>query len=302
MPPTDPTLPEALPQRPALPPAPRSVPFLLRWVLLLNAPQTGFGFAFLGISLGILVALTSPAEVVQDLLTRFDIELAEGAVVSTHNTEMKFNEQPVWRVTAEVSTDDGPPLTVVSYTVDTPPATGDRVPVRRSRQLPSMAVISGMTTAKVPSFVVLWIGVFVVMGMVSVVLRVRRGWELVQLLATGEQAKGRLVSMEETKQRVGNRQVQLLCFHFDDAQGDTWPTEVRTIRPERLEDEATEQVLYLPERPMVSTVVDHLPSWLELGEAGWQPPPLSAVFTAGQKLAFVALGVFIGQLLSLKHS
>ena len=95
-----------------------------------------------------------------------------------------------------------------------------------------------------------------------------RGRRSLRLLARGRTARGRLVEEQQALGKVNNRRVFALTFAFETEHGEQHRTTARTHRPELLEDQAEELLLYDPRAPARATLLDHLPGKPKVGDDG----------------------------------
>lgn len=86
----------------------------------------------------------------------------------------------------------------------------------------------------------------------------RPGRRAIMLLRRGAVARGRLVDKQPTRARVNQRRVYRYTFEFEPDDGGKYHVSARTHLGV-LEDEPTEQILYLRDDPSIATVLDHLP-------------------------------------------
>jgi hypothetical protein len=120
-------------------------------------------------------------------------------------------------------------------------------------------------------------------GLVFAMLGLRRGRRAIRLLRDGLPAPGLLTGKTATGARVMGRAVYRMTFDFTARDGITYSTTVSTNRPELLEDEEQESVLYDASDPDCAVPIDALPGKLSLDHAGR--------IVAGPSRAFLTLPV-----------
>ena len=97
-----------------------------------------------------------------------------------------------------------------------------------------------------------------------------RGLRYVMLLRYGELSPAHIISSHATNTSVNSRRVMRYNYEFEGRDGERHAGSSATVSRERIGDEDTEHVLFLPSNPRVSVLVDALPLrfGLELGDAG----------------------------------
>ena len=97
---------------------------------------------------------------------------------------------------------------------------------------------------------------------------IRRGLRASRLLRFGEQTTGRLKSKTATNTKVNNQRVYKLVFDFKGCDGATYEATAKTHRPEKLEDERDEPLLYDPMYPSRAVMLDALPGSPRIDQTG----------------------------------
>jgi len=257
------------------------------------------GVSFLAMGLFFLLAFLNPQGIARAALSNLDPKMVDGTVVSVSTTNVTVNEERVMAVAADYSA-AGRSLRVTSYSTHPLVAEGDVVGVRFSASMPTMAVIDGLSAMTMPLWALPFLLIFPGVGAGLALVQIRRGRQQAMLLERGLEAEGTFVAKEPSNTRVNNRPVMRVTFHFQDSRGDTWPAVALALDTTRLEDEPTERVLYLPERPAVALVVDEIPAWLTATSRGWAEPPsgdrLRPVYMAIAVLAATAAGLALGMM------
>ncbi len=85
-----------------------------------------------------------------------------------------------------------------------------------------------------------------------------RGLKANRLLAMGKPGRGRLVTSTPTMVKVGHRPVCKVTFEFEADDGQTYRASARTVRPQLLQDDAQEWLLYDPIEPSRAVMLDSL--------------------------------------------
>jgi hypothetical protein len=105
-------------------------------------------------------------------------------------------------------------------------------------------------------------------GGVMVFFSLREGLRAARLLGTGRLAFGKLASVAGTGTTINNRQVMAMTFQFRAHDGATYDVTSKTHRPEALDDQEEELVLYDPDDPTRGVALDALPGSLQVHQSG----------------------------------
>jgi hypothetical protein len=114
----------------------------------------------------------------------------------------------------------------------------------------------------------LLVAVLPLVGFIFVAAGILRGRRRLRLLGGGVPASGKLVEKAPTLTRVNNRTVYKMTFQYVAHDGIARHTIARTHQPERLQDEAAECVLYDPDNPATSMLLDAMPGKTGIDEGG----------------------------------
>jgi hypothetical protein len=240
---------------PPLCPPPRRVPLSVRLVLACGGFNALFGWAFIVISGGFwLIAADGGSfvrgrnvERVAARLTSVE-QLPPRSKHKEHPYALHFSFTSGGRTHTGTSYAKRPPTVVDGWDADVP------------RDYPRFACLRGAECEGAPAVAVVVGGtVTLLIGLWFVVGAARTGRRAALLLEHGAVTRGRLVGKRATNVTVNDRLVWELRFEFETADGVKRHAWARTNRPEVLEDEPNEQLLYLPADPSQATVVDHLP-------------------------------------------
>lgn len=89
-----------------------------------------------------------------------------------------------------------------------------------------------------------------------------------RLLECGQLAEAALQDKQPTNTSINKQRVYKLRFEFTASDGRKYPATTRTHQPAKLEDEATEQVIYDPNDPQRALLVDAMPGAFRVDENG----------------------------------
>lgn len=108
-------------------------------------------------------------------------------------------------------------------------------------------------------FSLVFVVLFPLLGLVLALRGIPRGLRRINLLRSGRPALGRLVDRRETNLTINDEPVIALTFEFTTEDGATARVVERTHRPQLLEDDAEEPLLYDAGWPERAALLGHLP-------------------------------------------
>lgn len=277
---------------------PRSVPLSLRIVNVFN------GFAQIGwviLLFGTIFAWPFAGQGDYSFLTFRGDAQTVGRVTDRKETGASENERPIFAAHYQYSV-AGSTFEGKSYGFDAPAADA-RVTVEYDADDPARSRIAGMRRAPFGPWAAV-MTIFPLIGLVIVALAARTGMKRNALLRDGVIANGTLVSREETNVTVNRRRVWKLTFDFTDRMGRRQQAVARTTDTDRLEDEATEPLLYDPENPARAYLLDELPARPRVEHGQIAGAGARAAFALLVPAAVIGLNVlivaFVSGLLKLK--
>jgi len=243
---------------------PRPVPLLVRMKVLLGGFFVQFGCFFFGFGMIFVWAFTLNSDLTSWYHFRGPLETVEATVLNSQRTAFSVGGSehrkgtPIyanhyWFVGPDVVEYKG-----VSYRKGGQLEKGQKVTVEYPPGQPQKSRIKGMRTSPVGLFGLIPI-IFPVVGLCLVAVGLRRGIRGNRLLAIGRQTTGKLKSKARTGTKINNRSVFKLTFEFAAGDGTIHEAVAKSHKPELLEDEAEEPLLYDPLRPAYAVMLDALP-------------------------------------------
>ncbi len=253
---------------------PREVPWSTRLTALFGSGLQPFGWLFFGFGMIFAFVFVGSADMSSSLKFRGTLEKAEGVIVSSEKTN--FSEggsrrsgrrgTPIYRHDYTFQFNDvlhqG-----VSYSKGSVLTVGQKVQIEFPPGRPATSRIRGMRTAPFGP-AVLFVLIFPLAGLGMAVPGLFSGWKRLTMLKRGELARGRLIAKKKTNTQINKQYVYKLMFQYTDQFGQNHQVETKTHRPEKLEDDAEERLLYDPLRPSRAAFVDTLPGAPEISEEG----------------------------------
>ncbi len=108
-------------------------------------------------------------------------------------------------------------------------------------------------------FSLIFVVLLPLLGLFLALRGIPRGLRRIRLLRSGRPALGRLVDRRETNMTINDEPVIALTFEFTTEDGLKARVVERTHRPQPLEDDEEEPLLYDPRWPERAALLDHLP-------------------------------------------
>lgn len=157
------------------------------------------------------------------------------------------------------TTEKGSSYTGHSFSTSTALQKGDEATIEYNEEKPEHSMIRGMRTAEFPIWVVLLVLIFPFIGICFLISNFISAKKNLNILTNGILTTGKFISKTATSTKINNQPVYKVTFEFMDAQKTPRRAEVKTHHPHKLQDEAQEPVVYLPEQPEKAVMLDVLP-------------------------------------------
>lgn len=192
---------------------------------------------------------------------------------------------------------DGKQYTGCSYATGRQLMAGQMVNIEYAASNPAASRISGMRSRTFGA-AALFVVIFPLVGFALMLPGYFLGRKARRLLECGQLAEGILKSKEPTNTQINKQRVYKLTFDFTASDGRTYQATSRTHEPAKLEDEASEQIIYDPADPARALLVDAMPGQFRVDETGNIQPESSRrallvtilpLLTAGGNLAWAVL-------------
>ncbi len=226
-----------------------------------------------------------------------DIQRTQAKILEAEETDLEIDGEPVVRWLYQYQV-DGADYEGSCFTEGDSFRQGSLVTVEYPLKAPELARLVGTRRAEPPTWVFAVMGTFAVVGLGVVALGFRSGRRAVQLLQGGSVATAVFRSKEFTNRYLDREPVYKVTFEFTPEGSTTsFPCSILTHRPDPLEAEPQQPVLYLPSDPRRSAFLSHLPSSLKVSPDGRLLPIESP--RVGCLLSFPTLGALLALLLAL---
>lgn len=162
---------------------------------------------------------------------------------------------------------NGRPFQIAGYTTGYEAQHGSQVNVFYKPDHPEIARVEGMRAAAFEGFGAMFPLIVVILGLLQMLFSSLHRLRCLRLLQRGEIIKARLLKRERTNLVVNNRRVWKLIFSYQ-VKGQLYENLLKTHMPETVTDEAEETLLYDPNRPQISVLLDSLPGGTRFGPDG----------------------------------
>ena len=250
-----------------LAPPPRPVPWQLQSLTLFGGllSQIGWGLLFGGLFFFWIFGFNS--ELMAGVRLGSSLAPAFGVVQRSERTGASENDYYVFAIHYSFAAADGQQYQGVSYATGQWLEPNTLVQVEYRPDDPSRSRIVGLRSAlfgEAAAFVI----IFPAAGLVLLGLAWPRAWKAWRLLRSGEAGTATLINKQPTGARVNGRPVFRLTFEGRTADGRPFQISESSWRPERLEDDRAERVLYDPANPARAVLFDNLPGRPRLDERG----------------------------------
>ncbi|MEO1448390.1 MAG: DUF3592 domain-containing protein [Bacteroidota bacterium] len=232
---------------------PRKLSLFSQLVLLNSGFGQTFGWLFFGFGMIFFWVFFMGSEAV-NLINFADWSPTNGIVTRVSDTNASENEESVVRVQYRYAV-DGDSLEQTGYVTGYWPAEGTVIAVEYDAQNPHVARAEGMRRKMFG-----WGGGFVIIfplvGLAFIVFTFKKNFHDIRLLIHGHFTRGKMIDKRSTNTQVNNQTVYAYTFEFEAKNGRTYTVESRTAHTELLEDEETEQIIYLANHPEKATLFD----------------------------------------------
>lgn len=247
-------------------PVKRHVPLMLRLALPVSGAfrQGGWAFVVFG---SVFCAIFLP--LIENPLRSYDAQM-DGVVRAVERTSSTQNDRRIFAVEvqyppateAEATPSSPTSRLTTSYTAD-PPEVGALVTVEYDSSDPDSARMRGARSSHFSSWV-LFVLMFPAIGLVFALAQTGDALRTLGLLSRGYLTRARFADKRAGNLSVNDVPQSRMRFTFVDHHGVEVPFEVKTFKPELLEDDREEPALYDPRQSRFATTIDHLPGKLEV--------------------------------------
>jgi hypothetical protein len=280
---------------PRFAPPPRRVTAGAAVQLLFGGRINTVGWLFLTIGTVFVWSFAPAIDLSSSWQFRAPLERAQATVSRCEKTSFSVGGSahrrgaPVYANYYSFVASDGASRDGVSYATGRCLRSGAVVAVEYPAGKPGISRLEGMRRTPLglgPIFV----GFFPLIGLGLIIGGFRHGRRSLHMIRFGHPAQGTLESKRATNARVNHRTVYEMKFAFTGDDGIRHEAATKTSRPERLEDNEKENMLYDPEAPSRAVMLDTLPGRFSTDESGsiTSASPLASLFALA--LPLLAIG------------
>ncbi len=281
-----------------LPPVPRDVSTTAKLALLFGSTATStFGWIWLCFSTIFVVAFFGTTRAGTALLDRGATwePYSIATLVSCDDGNVEINGRSAYRWKFAGQTPDGAYFEGVSHSFAYREP-GQLVAVEKKAGTTDVLRAEGTSTAPFGDslgsllFVAAFLSIFLIVGVcLAIVGPVRRGLRTIPLLRSGAPAQAVPVDVSPTGTRVNGRPEMEVTYRFQAVNGAEFETSARGLRIDRLTDDPAEILLYDPENPKKSLVLDELPKSVKtVPGQGFTARPFGLIFPLIGAVVFLA--------------
>lgn len=272
-----------------LAPPPRHIPWTVRVPLLLGGRIAQLGWVV--ILLGTFALWVNAPDFSDRLAYRHGRESATARVTAISCVQHPRHlpgDCSIWRADFSFAA-GGQTRFEHSYSLWEPSPAGTATTALYPRGCPERARLDGMWRFRDHDSGIVPMSMLFAIGIGIVFFAARPGRRALVLLRRGAVTRGRLVDKQSTRARVNQQPIYRYTFEFEPDDGGKYLVSAQTHR-DVLEDEPTEQVLYLREDPSFAIVLDHLPGGPHVAGDGTIAPRSTAPAVAYLVLAAIVVG------------
>jgi len=225
-----------------------------------------FGWFFLGFGMIFFIAFALNSDW-SFIYFQGDIITIEGTASGFVEIDASEGEVPVFENHYYFISDDGVEYEGVSYATGQRVFSGDTVVIEYPEGKPEYSRIKGMRR-EIFSSLVVWTVIFPLVGLVFILLGLKRSIRALRLLKNGELTTGTLIEKVRTNTKINGQVVYKMTFRYHDDQGNEYEHKERTRTPYFLQDQKKEKLLYLKRKPSYAIMLDSLPSFATINVYG----------------------------------
>lgn len=240
-------------------PPPRHISLITQLSILLGGFLNTFGWIFLTFgSLFVWVfGYNSEARFIFDPPIE-KWEIAEGVILNAERTGSSVNGQNVWQYDFQLYVNERA-YSGTSYTITQRFKEGAEVPVLYLFDAPEKSYIKGTKRAHFPAWTALVVSIFPLVGLIMILVTVKRNTKFLRLLQNGQFTRGQLKDKQSTNSSItiNGRHYPIYKYEFEFLVGShCYSAFCQTHLTQRVEDEEKEIVLYNAHDPKDAIVYD----------------------------------------------
>jgi len=234
----------------------RHIPPVNRVLSFVSGFYNIFGWTFYTFGMIFVIIFVMNADLSTFSPVKYDSQ-AEGKVRNINSTSITENNRRVFRVIYSFTDMNGTEHISSSYTKKNIKE-GTKVRILYSKKDPQLSKVEGMRRAPFGPYI-LFVLLFPFIGLVFILLGIRKGVRINRLLKYGEITKAALEKTEPTRTRINNRRVYKYTYKYRDKYGENREHIERTHLAYLLNDSKEKELLYIPGIPKYSAIIATIP-------------------------------------------
>jgi len=242
-----------------LEPEARTISISITFKIITGHPVFAIGAIFFALSV-IMLAVFGSLINFNDYRFKSDSPVTMGVVQQINPTNTKVNKVTVYQNIFEYTLSSNLKQTSSSYTIGKTYSVNDTSKVTYLASDPKIARIENSTLSMVEAWVLLILAPFFLVGFFMLFFHIKSAVKNLKILKYGKLTTGTLIHKEPTNVQINKRTVYKLTFEFSDSFNNKYQAIAKSHIPEKLTDEAQEQLVYLPDNPEKAVLLDSLPS------------------------------------------
>jgi len=267
----------------------RYIPITTKLSIFFGGFFNQFGWFFFGFGLIFVWVFVLNADL---SFPRFSnsIVTVEGVITNKVKSGASENHRHIFEYHYKFKTLQELEVEGISYSKRRAVNIGDKVAIQYPEGEPEHSRIQGMRKQTFGASV-LFVVIFPAVGLVFMVVGLRKALKALKLLQYGRLTTGKLISKVPTNVRINRRTVYKLTFQFTDHLGREHSASEKTHLPHLLEDNGEEQLLYSAKNPGYAVMLDSLPSSPAIAKSG---DVQAASFIKALLLLLIPLATLVG--------
>ena len=188
-----------------------------------------------------------------------DDPFASAVIQEISPTNTTVNEQTIYKYTYTYKAEDSKEYTGSDKQFIDSNSPGDTVVIQYAASDPTVSMIIKNEDAEIPVWIFLFLCIFPLMGIIFLIIGIRKVKRKITIINSGETAWGTFKRQEATGSSVNKQTVYRLFFTFTAHNGKEYIAKGETHKTYRLKDEDRELVIYNPSDPSQAFPVDAYP-------------------------------------------
>jgi len=240
----------------------RSIPLGIQLKIWFGNVLTIIGLAFFLMGLPFAVIFISFSTIFDPSFSDKD-PVINGIVLEANPTNAYINDIQVFAYKYEYQLDNGSKFTGIGYSTGSLYESGSAISVYYKADEPMFSRAADLRTSEFDGGITLFVLIFPLIGLIMLFFSARKAIKEIYILKIGELAEGKLLFKTPTNTQINKQTVYALTFEFKASDGQVYQAVTKTHQYQRLEDEQLEKLVYDPDMPTNTVLLDALPKGLK---------------------------------------